>query len=513
MSAPGFDWTARVRALESLLRTNPAAFADLDLNNTLVSGMSSLQMPLSEVPTADEQEMQNQIQAVISLINQAQAAQHQLELEGTSSSLVTAHLAPTGTPLVRPVEPNNVLKPPASTASGGPNQASIKLISPLTNATDAQPRTGGVGDVQPPRASPGPSSLPAAGSPGVRPVSQANRSSPMPSPLGVSSFSNNSTATPKPSSSVPSRIISANANTKPPTSPLVVAAGPDAIPQPLSSLQLTRSSSVDVVQEHAKPIEVPKSDLIPLTNLLLATGTNKQSTTVTEGPDAVASAVVPKENNGITSDVLEISAGGEDSHVHTNERAKVLQLASKPASPPQPLNAGAGPQDVGMHVDLIPSGSSQPPEGVIAIEHDTSSGDSSEMNTSHNAKDSGALNIPANLQAELAKLAQGVQDSAFTDDLHESFETDINLNDLINGDTSAILAQLASSITVPMTVQPSETDDAQGTILMDMISQLTNGGNKAQTASLLNILSVAPQAATTPTSELWASVPQAPVET
>lgn len=127
-----------------------------------------------------------------------------------------------------------------------------------------------------------------------------------------------------------------------------------------------------------------------------------------------------------------------------------------------------------------------------------------------NLRDTGTLNIPANLQAELAKLAKGVQDSAFADDLNDS-ALDGNRSNIL-GDPSALLAQLAHSMGPPTLPPASTQDESQNAILMDMISQLANGGNAAQNTSLLNNL-LAPISTAASSTELWSQVPQAALET
>lgn len=422
MHAPGFDWTARVRALESLLRTNPAAFADLDLNGSLVSGVSSLQAPLSEMPTADEQEMQNQVQAVISLINQAQAAQQQLELDATA-----AHLH-------------------GSTSLGqqGPSATAASEATPTLQSLIDPALTGGTVH-------------------GSHPDQEQTLES---------------------ATQIPDQAVDLTL----------------AHPTPTAEAQLNDSINEDTTRE-AELGGTNDDGIQPST---VTDSVQAESATVAE--DASKAEDLPQASINVSSPTIS-DRGGKPDEDESSTKDDQRKNAKEDEQKEMEGTVTAPPQTV----DTTTS-SSEPQETTIAT-HDGSN----ETGTSSGAaveRDTGALNIPANLQAELAKLAQGVHESSFADELGSMQGPDMNVSELLGGESSALLAQLASSLAPQAGSQPESgaTDTGQNANMAEMIAQLAKSGSAAPTPALLgNVLAANSQLA--PAAELWSQVPQAPVET
>ena len=546
MSEPGFDWNARVRALEDLLRTNPAAFADLDLNGSLVNGVSSLQMPLSEMPTADEQEMQNQVQAVISLINQAQAAQHQLELEAQQSLPELAQLAPTGpmlpsasslqsspgppvpSPKTAPAPKPLALSIKVEQGMSAPNSPmqSDRLPSPIrqpsavaiptpkkqSNAVATQPphppfRPGSVPPVAESATSLDPvlagfgiaGELP-LGSPGIRKDIRPDSPTATPPP-------------PPPAASGPALTMP---GTLPPPSPPVAPTPGSTAPVTISRESIAGSKPVVVETDDAMQIDTPPAvipegppDVTGIVSEAVSQTLTEPSQPQTTGDSAHQSIRVDSSSGksvaspllGSLDKPMELPSLDQTANSQMEGQRQQLDEAMADGDSGPESNSIGGPIPARGDGLRELTSSKQEPESVQPL---------SPQVKADNPRDTGTLNIPANLQAELAKLAKGVQDSAYTDDLNEN-GLDINMSNILS-DPSALLAQLASTMTPPAIPQASAQDESQNAMLMDMISQLANGGTAAQNTSLLsNLLAPPPTAA--PANELWSQVPQAVPET
>jgi hypothetical protein len=529
MSAPGFDWNARVRALEELLRTNPAAFADLDLNGSLVDGVSSLQLPLSEMPTADEQEMQNQVQAVISLISQAQAAQHQLELDAQAPPMSMPRLQPTGqvlpsassieatvpiktgvpppkAPGSKPAPLHLSVKQEPSSAPHSPARpdlsvAQAKKLTPprvedSSKAKEIVPPVAAAGNIPTPSASgpapttsrsiatalvptdkTGPTAVTPSAGPSISPVAPVPRAM---APVIPPSKSLPSTAT--------TETFSNNLGGSPEDSALPVATAEASMP----------GEATDVATADEQPFR-PAQD-------------PKTSTTISEETPHKIPSAITAESNPSTSPFVT---------VRQDEKVSV-QPAADQSTGSVLVDQSVDVADAGDVIMEDGSGSlpSHEPVQVAAVttDPDIEEGDQAPFRPPPPTKmeaprDTGTLNIPANLQAELAKLAKGVQDSAFAEEMHNA-GADIDMNSIL-GDPAALLNQLASSIVPSPAAAPElpvQGEDDQNAILMDMIAQLTNGNNLAQNTSLLsNILT--PSHVAPPPTDLWSEVPQAEPET
>ena len=533
MSAPGFDWNARVRALEELLRTNPAAFADLDLNGSLVDGVSSLQLPLSEMPTADEQEMQNQVQAVISLISQAQAAQHQLELDAQAPSTHMPRLEPTGQVLpsassIEATLPIKTAVPPPKAPGSKPAPLHLSVKQELSSAPNSPARPDlNVPQTKKPTSprvedsSKAKAIIPSIAAPGNTPTPSASVPAPRTSgsiaatPSGATDKTGPAAVTPLAVPSLPpvapiprdvppvippSKSLPSTATTE--TFSDNLGNSPENTTLPAATADALVSSKIpDVAATDEQPVRPAQE---PKTSTTIAEETPQKNASVTADPSLNASPFVT-----VMQDVIQ-------------DDSVVIQPAADQPTGSLPVDQSVNIADGGDITMEDASGSlpSDEPVQVAAVTADPETDQASQTPFRppppvklETPRDTGTLNIPANLQAELAKLAKGVQDSAFAEELHNA-GSDIDMNSIL-GDPAALLNQLASSM-IPSPAAapepPAQGEDEQNAILMDMIAQLTNGNNLAQNTSLLsNILT--PNHVAPPPTDLWSEVPQAEPET
>ncbi|KAG7528669.1 hypothetical protein FFLO_06000 [Filobasidium floriforme] len=531
MSEPGFDWNARVRALEDLLRTNPAAFADLDLNGSLVNGVSSLRMPMSDMPTADEQEMQNQVQAVISLINQAQAAQQQLGLDAQQSLSDLGQLVSTGpmlpsapsmrsSPIPGPTNsvpeplavkvkveenmsvPNSPVRPDRPRSPTRPPSASALAISDKTS--ESQPLQPPPGPFRPSVVSPvaRSPSAPVSNRPGIsQQVNDLAKADTRPhTPL----------ATPPP----------------PPPAPTNLPPGPSAATPPLPKPNLVSEDEVVGAKSQSLPKEngdmqvdtpPPVEEQQPPSEDVATTGPTAADSQ-TGGESVVLGPSGNSSDQPIRIDSSPVKAGPLSEPADQPMEAVVPDQSSHPQEKQQPTGGRMDEDPVPIDVTPTPTAvlpaktSDQSGNDVAPKQEDKPAQLLVPQSRNDSNRNTGTLNIPANLQAELAKLAKGVQDSAFGDDMNDS-GMDINMENIL-GDPSALIAQLASTMGPPAVPPSSVLDDTQNAMLMDMISHLANGGNAAQSTSLPSGLATPtslPVAA--PATDLWSQVPQAIPET
>jgi hypothetical protein len=248
----------------------------------------------------------------------------------------------------------------------------------------------------------------------------------------------------------------------------------------------------------------------------------------TTGPDAADSqtggeSVVlgPSGNSSdqpIRIDSSPVKAGPLSEAADQPMEAVVPDQPSHPQEKLQPTEVRMDEEPVPVHVTptptaVLPAKTSDQSGNVVAPkQEDKPTQLLVPQSRNDSNRNTGTLNIPANLQAELAKLAKGVQDSAFGDDMNDS-GMDINMENIL-GDPSALIAQLASTMGPPAIPPSSVLDDTQNAMLMDMISHLANGGSAAQSTSLPSGLATPtsiPVAA--PATDLWSQVPQAIPET
>ena len=526
MSAPGFDWNARVRALEELLRTNPAAFADLDLNGSLVDGVSSLQLPLSEMPTADEQEMQNQVQAVISLISQAQAAQHQLELDAQAPAVSMPRLQPTGQVLpsassIEATVPSKTVVPPTKASASKPAPLHLSVKQEPSSAPNsparpdlnvAQVKKPTPSGVEAPSTAKGiiPSAIPAVNTttPSV-PGSAPKTSVPIAAALGSADKTD-----------LPAPIPSAGPSVS------TVAPIPRAIPPVIPpSTSLPSTATTETFSNNLG--DSPENSALRVTNAAPSVPGEVTDVAMTDGQpfrDPKPSTTISEETSHQTP-----SAVAADPTLDASPFVTVRQEGSVAVRPAADQSTGSSLVDQSANVadagDVIMEDGSGPIPSHEAVQV-TAAMTSSDLDQADQApfrppppvkveapRDTGTLNIPANLQAELAKLAKGVQDSAFAEEMHNA-GADIDMNSIL-GDPAALLSQLASSM-VPSPAAAPELpvpgEDDQNAILMDMIAQLTNGNNLAQNTSLLSNM-LTPNHVAPPPTDLWSEVPQAEPET